>query len=186
MSLTAQQKLALVEYAVRHSSTKAILEDDTTGLFTDATRDDVGEAFEEFADILVDKINMEATFEQEEIDAGGRSSERLEFLKDILITAVEGGCDYWAFNRGYDPDNGVVEFLEDEHDPRAADAPWQKVDVDMIARGLAKIKQPGFKINKQTLGWIMTGDVNNDAGDIDADAADCIVQAALFGELVYG
>jgi len=33
---------------------------------------------------------------------------------------------------------------------------------------------------------IAGADATNDCGDIDAEAADCIVQAGLFGEVIYG
>lgn len=184
--MTPEQKLALIEYSVRGSSTKAILEDDDTGLFNGVSRGEVEEALDEFADILTGAVNEQALFDQEEIDAGGRTPERIEFLKDIIITAYEGGIGYWALGRNYDPDNGTVDLVEDEHFPFDDNTPWQTVNLDTIERGLAKVKDPSFKINKEMRGWITTGDITNDAGDIDSGCADAIVQAALFGELVYG
>ena len=188
--MTPEQKLALIEYSVRGSSTKAILEDDDTGLFENVSRGEVEAALDEFADILRAKVQEEALFAQEEADAtsGRRSDERIEFLTDILITAVESGIDYWAVVRNYSHERGTVEIAEDADESGVApdDAEWHFVDVNVIERGLMRIKRPEFQINKTMRGWIVTGDATNDACDIDALAADAVIQAALFGELVYG
>lgn len=37
-----------------------------------------------------------------------------EELNDILITAVEGGINYWAFVADYRPNNGMVSVAEDD------------------------------------------------------------------------
>lgn len=112
-----------------------------------------------------------------------RSEERTEFLRDILITACYDGVWYWAIGRKSDlMGEGSIELKEVDCDG----AIWHKITLDTVAKGLAKIREPGFKINKQMRGWIMAGDAENDACDIDTECADAIVQAALFGELVYG
>ena len=49
-----------------------------------------------------------------------------------------------------------------------------------------KIQGGTVKINPQVLADILLGDNLNDAGVIDSTAADCIIQAGLFGEIVYG
>ena len=41
-------------------------------------------------------------------------------------------------------------------------------------------------MNRAIVGYVVVSDNENDAGDIDSEAADCIIQAAIFGELVYG
>jgi hypothetical protein len=42
------------------------------------------------------------------------------------------------------------------------------------------------KIDNQIHGYVALAVAENDAGFIDSVAADCIVQAGLFDELVYG
>ena len=60
------------------------------------------------------------------------------------------------------------------------------VTPDVIQAGIDKVKSGAIELNKDILKAILVADVINDAGDIDSDAADCIVQAALFDEIVYG
>lgn len=61
-----------------------------------------------------------------------------------------------------------------------------KLDIDMIARGIAVVKANEDICNSRLRRDILVGDNDNDAGMIDADCADVIVQAALFDKLVYG
>ena len=122
------------------------------------------------------------------------SEERIEFLSDCVITAVEGGTGYWAEVRNYkwsrDEETGqmmgaTVELRSEI--PRTSDPePWFMVNLETIERGIIRLKDKNFKINPNLLGLILAAERNDDASDIDAEAADCIVQAALFGELVYG
>jgi hypothetical protein len=60
------------------------------------------------------------------------------------------------------------------------------VNIETVATGIAKLKEGNIQVNSELLGWILAGSAKNDGGDIDAEAADVILQAALFGELIYG
>jgi hypothetical protein len=139
-----------------------------------------------------------------------RRKRREQFLADIITGAVEGGTGYWATVVRYKWQDlppaevhAVLVLDEDETDakidalaaklgrkPSAADAVTagfgHMVNVDTIAKGLSTITAPGFAVGRHTLAAILLGDRTNDAGEIDSDAADVIVQAALFGEIVYG
>lgn len=118
-----------------------------------------------------------------------------ENLCSIVVTAIESGISYWARSMEYahgcatsEPDEWYAEFrhawwvpcgnalafrLDDEDR-------WVRLDREGLLRGLRM--------------WIMrhkaTGAVQPDGtietGWIDAGDADCIVQYAVFGELVYG
>ena len=127
-----------------------------------------------------------------------RAPERLLFLAEVMVTAFEGGCTYWARGRnvkhqsyqGCDIDlygSYEIRWQDEEPYPKGdARNGWHLIDPDAIERGIAKCLEPGFKLNSQITGWIASGSRDNDAGNIDADAADCIVQAACFGEVVFG
>jgi hypothetical protein len=58
--------------------------------------------------------------------------------------------------------------------------------IDVVARGISLISKKEFKINSKMRHNIMQGDRENDAGNIDAYDASAIIQAGLFGDLIYG
>jgi len=121
---------------------------------------------------------------------------REEFLADILCTIIEGSPDiaYWATGRntirtqGDDWKYSSIELKPTEpafrgKDPRNG---WQLVNASVVENGIAAIKDGRVKVSSDILGWIVGGSNENDAGNIDAICADCIVQAALFGDIVFG
>lgn len=121
-----------------------------------------------------------------------RTPQRTCFLGDIVVTAVEGGVGYWAEHRNYDWKQDDAGNLTDASvELRSADGDdelkeWTPVTLDTIEAGIAKIKEQGFTINPSLKKLVLYCDNEDDASDVDADIADCIVQAALFGKLVYG
>lgn len=125
-----------------------------------------------------------------------RSAERKEFLGALLTTAIEGGVNYWA---------QVVEYKWDCDEPYAVlvdceeaeeDEPERLlVDLDVIARGINKIAsgEVGFynmgyegDSNTRMLVLNRTNGTDDRLGDYDALDADAVVQAGLFGEIVFG
>jgi len=117
--------------------------------------------------------------------------EQDEFLADVICTAVEGGIQYWALATGYewefrsmghklDYASVVVMPTDDDRNEQYS------ITMDSIREALERIARPvpGMSIadRKAILGsWAVL-----DAGDIDADLADQIVQVACFGEVIYG
>ena len=62
-----------------------------------------------------------------------------------------------------------------------------RIDQDVIEKGLNKIvNDKGLKISEKIRARIKAANRLSDAGMIDADNADCIVQVGLLGELVFG
>ncbi|HYD95353.1 MAG TPA: hypothetical protein VEC01_08505 [Noviherbaspirillum sp.] len=134
-----------------------------------------------------------------------------EFLSDVLETAVEGGCSYWADvsaePAGDDTGNiGVRDFdLSDyvDDDPGSNDGgrvsytaasflvskdPTQggTLDLQGIADAIGRIAGGEVEVPPAIREIILAAVENDDASDIDAEAADCIVQIGLFDEIVYG
>lgn len=118
---------------------------------------------------------------------------------DILITAFDsayGGCWYWAHPDGsgawfFDNDGKSVEDLYRAVRICESDADGDQrvfvVDHDVIKRGLRRLVEGGctfggkpWENRKHILGSL------SDPGDIDAGIADVIVQAGLWGDIVYG
>ena len=121
-----------------------------------------------------------------------RSKERTNFLGNILVTAVEGGINYWAETRNFkfreDVNRNITHTQVDvrEVDDGGSYGEWQTITLTDISHGLRKIERGEVHINRALLGDIVCSNINNDASEIDSVAADCIVQAAMFGVLVYG
>lgn len=113
-------------------------------------------------------------------------AKRDQFLKDIVTTAVEGAAiQYWCNVNRYDPDLCVAWIKEDD-DTGDQDTHWHKLNANMIAKGISRIKREDIKMRRDILSAILVADKTNDAGEIDIEAADVIIQAAMFGEIVYG
>lgn len=126
-------------------------------------------------------------------------AEREQFLSDIISTAIEGGIGYWSTTLAYQwtDDDGQPQLCVGERLARptgtyAAITPVDSeviygIDTNIIAKGIDVMREsPNFNGSHVLRDSILAASRENDAGDIDADCADVIVQAALFGELVYG
>lgn len=117
-----------------------------------------------------------------------RTPELTEFLQDIMTTAVEGGINYWASLAVVrrDVEKNVMAFLcrdvEDSTDP------WHQINEDEIEKALDKICECSspIAIGEQYRDMIRKAYRTLDAGLIDADLADIIVQIAAYDELVFG
>ena len=124
-----------------------------------------------------------------------RSPERTGFLTDILITAVEGGINSWAYVRDYvhtseDPSKiGVTVSSVDEDEDDFAPT---RVDLDMIASAVRKITSGEVGVHERMFLSITHASNKNDTcpvgdfDDLDADYCDTIFQVALFGKVIYG
>ena len=112
-----------------------------------------------------------------------------DLLAGALVTAVEGGISYWADIEEYecegffDGSPGTVRAaITDRYDDTGVI--WEVSPAD-IAVGLERLLDGTVAVNDTIRGWIWQ-ELCGNIGSIDADAADCVVQAALFGEVRYG
>ena len=116
-----------------------------------------------------------------------------EDIKDIMCTALEGGINYWAhYDRN---DEEYLPYIDYD------DEPFSELCTRILLSG-GWVWLIGEDYNCLTLDKLMTGiqrwidggyDMYGavdgeelDCGSIDSECADCIVQLALFGEIVYG
>lgn len=116
-----------------------------------------------------------------------------EFISDVLTTAFDGNygaCWYWAEpipGGGWHIDGDgtwrSVEILDREDDD-GSQGP-STVDRDVIEKGIQAILD-GELIADYIKQYVVRGVLGDDAGEIDAEAADAIVQVGLFDEIVYG
>ena len=126
-----------------------------------------------------------------------------QFLADVLTTAVEGGITYWAradrviragsdFRRDLD-DLSVVEVVAVE-DAETGEL-FGDVTLPVVARGFQALLSGDVQVGGEILGYLHAAvkeirrggeGAQFAAGEIDASAADCIIQAGLLGEIIYG
>lgn len=111
---------------------------------------------------------------------------RDEFLTDVLITAVEGGIGHWAddiTDYCYDDDAGRRGATISCYDDASIEG--FRLTLGLIENGIKLIADPALQIASDYRREIAQASTDNDAGDIDAGLADCIVQAAVFGSIAY-
>jgi hypothetical protein len=136
---------------------------------------------------------------------------REKFLTDLLVTAVEGGINYWAGVEKYDhsgpaPERGVtlvigtedldelnlkvpVLYVDDDRERFAV-----RVELKDLHRGIKALADGIVQVGGVTRSICQHANDHDDAasdldsspGDVDADVADCIMQAAVFGEVIFG
>ena len=111
-----------------------------------------------------------------------------EFLSDILVTALEGGINHWADIRDYQhnqPGNGDLIVVTAEINANNGYG-WQSVNANTVKVGVNRVLNSNFRINPTIRAAIFQADRENDASNIDSHCADAILQAGMFGILVYG
>lgn len=123
----------------------------------------------------------------------------------VFVTALEGGIGYWS--RAYSYHHGkrneaggydanlqgftadVLDCVEHEdvvpNEVKAADERLLTIDRAVIVKGLEAIATRRVKLAERLSEAVEAG-LRGDGGAIDAEAADCVVQAGLFGEVIYG
>lgn len=124
-----------------------------------------------------------------------------QFVSDVLVTAFDGsvgGCWYWAdvpHDAWLYVEKSPVDMIEDlwtrviikEQEPDEESRGQEyTVDAKTIEGGIQAILDGSVEISIDLMAMLMTGVLHDDTGEIDAEVADCIVQAGLFGEVRYG
>lgn len=103
--------------------------------------------------------------------------------RDILETALYGGITYWATPEGTQRD---AEGLPTQTTLTSDEGDFEPLTVrcgDLVPAARAVL---AAYPKTQGAGYIRQALAENDPGMIDAEAADMIVQVAVFGEIIYG
>lgn len=118
-----------------------------------------------------------------------RSPERIRFLTDLMDDAMLG-VTYWA-EWGSIPGENAYMVTELEG---ASDNPVQRiVTIDTLAKGLrmaadgsADFSNPGYTSEPTRTRMAKLNRSNGADADYDSWDGDCLIQAALFGQIIYG
>ena len=121
-----------------------------------------------------------------------------EFFDSVLCTAIES-ADYGWFDwadivQGRDPElpsvptyvSGICTEYDPEEGTPMEGAEPVLVDYAKLTEGIQKIVDGTVPVGTVYRASLIEAVRNADAGMIDADLADCIVQAAVLGEIRYG
>lgn len=131
-----------------------------------------------------------------------RSNERHLFLVDLLVTFVEGGPYSWfrvnnykidkpgtpGYRPGFEGAIGANACARlNAEDPNGGEGwlGWRNLTVETFARGLGRLKQPIEGLHEDYRKRILKEASQNDAGNLDINDVDIIVQAAIYGEIVF-
>jgi hypothetical protein len=109
-----------------------------------------------------------------------------QLCMDLLTAAVEGGCNYWlqCMTIERDEELNVLRIVGpmDLEDPEEV---WPDVTLETMRLGVQRILEGNLvrsDIQKDVLGAVTDEDYSN----WDAETADCVLQAGMFNEIVYG
>lgn len=117
-------------------------------------------------------IEMDVELAQQDID-------------DIMVTALEGGINYWC-GRAEVVGEYLGECASDQisrggslilHDAESPDK-WE-LTRDKFLKGVELFFKESSWLQVEDYAFV-------DLGGMDADCADCVIQYALFGKLVFG
>jgi hypothetical protein len=121
-----------------------------------------------------------------------------QLIRDIIITACEGGIGYWSQLESYDGPaiaDGVegslplrIREIEEEgwDESTTVYGPWRDLGIPEVVKGLRLMIQewpdrPDTRRMIQAIANYESGNWDFDAGD-----ADNVIQFSLLGDLVYG
>lgn len=123
---------------------------------------------------------------------------------DIIVTAIEGGIGYWSKvdplerdaelnylrTRLYIPEDERAESwpLEEGFDFKTDDWGGQLnwVSVGVITTATVRKGMKVIESHDPHLGYVRELASAADTGDIDSGLADCIIQAGMLGDVIYG
>lgn len=131
-----------------------------------------------------------------------------DFLSHILALAVEGGCAYWAdasadtSGKAAGPDGAgdfdLSDYVEEESDgadellytsasflASGESAQGGTLDLQGVADAVERIASGEVEVPPAIREIVLQAVEEDDPSDIDAEAADCIVQVGLFDEIVF-
>ncbi len=120
----------------------------------------------------------------------GIEQNRAEFLADCLEIAMDVIGDWGLYRNVVHADDHITSICLrpdapsfNRFDPRDD---WQTITLENIADAIVKIGTGAVEISEDRRDQITEACLDENSSAIDADLADCILQVAAFGEIVFG
>ena len=126
------------------------------------------------------------------LNISGPTVEIADLIEMVNTIAEEGCYSYWAdevtnvkknlmtlngLEHNYTYELAVKPYEEDR---------WLTIDTNVIKLGIERILNGEIQINKHIIEYIAQEVGDSSLGCLDTEAVDCIVQAGLFGGVIYG
>jgi hypothetical protein len=114
-----------------------------------------------------------------------KANYRNVFFGEITVAAIESQCaGYfgWCMIKKYkwkDREEDVIATIADDEGEE------HHINNDVIRKGIGLILIGDVDVRRDIIDTLLESCQMMYAGDVDAEIADCIIQAALFGEIVY-
>lgn len=114
-----------------------------------------------------------------------KANYRNVFFGEITMHAIESHCGGylgWCSIPRYrwkDREEDVIATIVDDEGKE------HHINNDVIRKGIGLILIGDADVRRDIVDTLLEACQMMDAGDVDAEIADCIIQAALFGEIVY-
>lgn len=110
-----------------------------------------------------------------------------DFLRDVLFEACGQAISYWCEIKDVVREGDTVcSFHITEHEGFGGEPREGRVDAGVLASGFAAALAPDFRVRPDIRSHLLAALVESDAGEIDIEAADVLIQAAMLGEIRYG
>ena len=107
----------------------------------------------------------------------------LELLHMVIDGASTGWLAYSSFVRNAE---GEINSLIDCYDTEDDSTRWQDLDIPTIREGCRKILSKEVEVSPTIYQSLLSAVLEYDTSDCDADVVDCVAQAGLLGDIVYG
>lgn len=110
----------------------------------------------------------------------------------VLTVLIEGAVAYWDCCAWTDvpatdpAPAALVPSLLTYSDPDTGESKTVLVDAELIRKGVAVALSKDFNLNSTDKGRLFATICDDGLSMVDADGADWILQAALFGRLAFG
>jgi hypothetical protein len=110
-----------------------------------------------------------------------------QLCMDLLTTCVEGGSSYWLACDHVERDAElnvikIVGCVDAEDDSEK----WPDATLETIRTGIQRILEGNVKVRDDIRSAVLAAAVDPDSADWDAEHADCVLQAGLLNDIVYG
>jgi len=110
----------------------------------------------------------------------------LEMIGGIL-ELIDSGVGYWAVDEAPEPHQLPLLFVLTEQEPLSAEGPQtHRVDLATVACGINRILSGSCEVNVDAIGNIAKFVATNDLSHVDIEDMDLIVQAGVYGKIVFG